>query len=87
MDKELTLSLQCIRNNGLRESTELTDHTLSEARELARQVLCVGKDLYTEVNICNADRTIETIQNAPEPMNLSQVVLIDDDAGDTILFF
>ena len=85
MDKEPTLSLHCVRNNGLCESTELAHHTLSEARELARQVLYDGKDLYTEVDICNEDETLETILNAPEPMNLSEVLLVDDHAGDTIL--
>lgn len=61
--------------------TELRHCTLSEARELANRVLEVGNGLYTEVAICSADRTIETIQNSA----IIEVLLVEDNAGDALL--
>jgi hypothetical protein len=63
MGNEPIITLQCVRKSGRRERTRLPHHTLSEARELAKWVLHIGNDLYTEVDICIEDRTIETIQN------------------------
>lgn len=63
MDNKPTIILQYVQKDGRRERTKLTHHTLSEAREVAKGVLRVGNGLYTEVDICNEDGTIETIQN------------------------
>jgi CheY-like chemotaxis protein len=83
MDK--ILSLDCVRENGRRETTKLPSRTLSEARELAQRVLYLGNGLYTEVDICNEDGTIETIQNTARPMHPSEVLLVEDNAGDALL--
>ena len=40
---------------------------MSEARKLAKAVLHVGNELYTEVDICTEDGIIETIQNPAMP--------------------
>jgi chemotaxis family two-component system response regulator Rcp1 len=92
MDEKPTISLQCVRKNGRREVTKLLTHTLSEARELANWVLHVGNGLYTEVDICTEAGTIETIQNPAVPiqnpavpMSPSEVLLVEDNAGDALL--
>ncbi len=63
MDNQPTITLHCIRQDGRRERTKLTHHTMFEARELARWVLHIGNGLYTEVDICTEDGVVETIQN------------------------
>jgi CheY-like chemotaxis protein len=83
MDK--TLSLDCVRENGRRETTKLPTRTLSEARELAQRVLYLGNGLYREVDICTEDGTIETIQNTARPRSPSEVLLVEDNAGDALL--
>ena len=85
MDNEPTLTLHCVRKNGRRESTQLTHHTLSEARELANWLLHAWNGPYTKVDICTADGTIETIQNPAVPENPSEVLLVEDNAGDALL--
>jgi CheY-like chemotaxis protein len=85
MDKRPTLSLGCIRKNGRRETTKLPTLTLSEARELAKRVLHLGKGFYTDVDICTEDGTIETIQDSAVPVNPSEVLLVEDNAGDALL--
>jgi len=85
MEKTSTLSLDCVRQNGRRETTKLPSRTLSEARELAERVLYLGNGLYTEVDICTEDGTIETIQNTARPMSPSEVLLVEDNAGDALL--
>ena len=85
MGDPLNLSLQCIRKNGRREYTSLTQHSLSEARELAKRVLRGGVGLYREVDICDEEGIIETIQNSAVPMNPSEVLLVEDSAGDALL--
>jgi two-component system, chemotaxis family, response regulator Rcp1 len=85
MFKKPTLSLDCVRKNGRRETTNLLTHTLSEARELAKRVLHLGNGFYTEVDICTEDGTIETIQKSALPMNPSEVLLVEDNAGDALL--
>jgi CheY-like chemotaxis protein len=85
MTKQMTLSLDCVRKNGRRETTELPTHTLSEARDLAERVLYLGNGLYTEVDICTEDGTIETIQNTVRPRSPSEVLLVEDNAGDALL--
>ena len=67
MDKKPTLSLDYVRKNGGRETTKVAACTLSEARKLAKRVLRLGKGLYTEVDICTENGTIETIRNTPRP--------------------
>ena len=63
MDNQPTITLHYIQKDGKRERTTLTHHTTFEAREIAKWVLHVGNGLYTEVDICTEDGTIETIQN------------------------
>jgi CheY-like chemotaxis protein len=84
-DNELTITLDCIRKSGRRETTKLRHHTLSEARELAQWVLHVGNDIYTAVDICNEDGTLETIQNPSAVVYPSEVLLVEDNAGDALL--
>jgi len=85
MDTKPTLSLDCVRQNGRRETTKLPACTLSEARKLAERVLYLGNGLYTEVDICDQEGTIETIENTARPMNPSEVLLVEDNAGDVLL--
>ena len=63
MDDRPTITLQYVQKDGKRERTKLTHHTLAEARQVAKAVLHVGNGLYTEVDICAEDGTIERIQN------------------------
>jgi hypothetical protein len=63
MDNEPTITLHYVQKDGRRERTKLTHHTMAEARQVAKAVLHVGNGVYTEVDICSEDGTIETIQN------------------------
>src|SRR5260370_2035320 len=85
MDTGPTITLDCVRKNGRRERTKLTHHTLAEARKVAQRVLRLGSGLYTEVDICTEDGTIETIQNPEVLRNPSEVLLVEDNAGDALL--
>ena len=67
MDTEPTITLQYVRKDGRRERTKLEQHTISEAREVAKWVLHVGNGFYTEVDICTEDGIVETIQNRAVP--------------------
>jgi hypothetical protein len=82
MGDQPTLSLHCIQKNGRREKTSLARNTLSEARELADRVLRGGGGLYREVDICDEKGTLETIQNPAVPTNLSEILLVEDNARD-----
>jgi hypothetical protein len=64
LENELTITLHFVRNDGRRERTRLTHHTLAEARSVAEQVLRIGAGLYNEVDICTEDGYIETLQNS-----------------------
>jgi chemotaxis family two-component system response regulator Rcp1 len=87
MTNEPVITLHCILQNGRRETTELTHHTLPVAREVAKWVLQAGNGLYTEVNLCTEDGSSETIRStAPAPTVLaSEVLLVEDNAGDALL--
>jgi len=63
MDTETTSTLYCARKDGRRERTKITDHTMSEARELAEWLLYTGNGLYTQVDICTEDGTFQTMRN------------------------
>ena len=63
MDDRATITLQYIRKDGRREKTELSHHTMDEARKVAKAVLHLANALYTEVDLSSEDGTIETIQN------------------------
>lgn len=65
MDKGPTITLHCVRKNGRPEITELTHHTLTEARELAKWVLKAGNGLYTEIDLCTEDGQLEKIEEKP----------------------
>jgi hypothetical protein len=72
MDYRPTITLQYVQKDGKRERTKLTHHTLAEARQVAKAVLHVGNGLYTEVDICAEDGTIESIQNPATPSLLGR---------------
>jgi hypothetical protein len=63
MDAQPTITLHCIQKDGRRERTKLTHHTIDEARKVAKAMLHAGNGLYTEVDVCPEDGTVETIQN------------------------
>jgi hypothetical protein len=65
MDNRPTITLHYVQKDGRRERTRLTHHSMAEAR--AKGVLHAGNGLYTEVQICAEDGTIETIQNPVVP--------------------
>jgi chemotaxis family two-component system response regulator Rcp1 len=85
MGDEPNLFLQGVRQNGRREEAGLIHRTLSEARELAKGVLRVGNGLYTEVDICTESGTIERVQYSAVPIDLAEVLLVEDNAGDALL--
>ena len=60
---EPTITLQYVRKDGRRERTELTPHTMPEARKVAKAVLHVAHGRYTEMDICTENGTVERIQN------------------------
>ena len=63
MHVEPAITLYCVRKDGRREKTKISDHTMSEARELAEWLLYTGNGLYTEVDISTEDGTFETIRS------------------------
>jgi hypothetical protein len=65
-----SITLHCVRKDGRRETTEVSGHTMSDARELAKWVLNHWNSVYTEVDICTEDGTVETIRShgAPSPV-------------------
>ena len=67
MDDRPPITLHYIRKDGRRESTQLSHHTMGEARKVAKAVLHVANALYTEVDLCSEDGTIETVQNPAMP--------------------
>jgi hypothetical protein len=73
MDYRPTITLQYVQKDGKRERTKLTHHTLAEARQVAKAVLHVGNGLYTEVDICSENGTIERIQNPATPSLLGRI--------------
>jgi hypothetical protein len=58
-----TITLCFLRDDGIMERVHLTHHTLSEAREVAESVLRCGAGLYSQVEIHEADRLIEILEN------------------------
>jgi chemotaxis family two-component system response regulator Rcp1 len=85
VDKEPSLTLHCIRKNGRRERTKLSLATLSEAREVAQRILRLGGGLYDEVDICTEHGPIETVPNSDGAGKPSEVLLVEDNAGDALL--
>jgi two-component system, chemotaxis family, response regulator Rcp1 len=85
MDSEPTITLHCVRKNGSHERTKLSLRSVSEAREVAKRLLRLGNGLYTEVDICTEDGTIETIANPGGAENAPEVLLVEDNAGDALL--
>lgn len=85
MDKEPSLTLHCVRKSGRREKTKLSLATLSEAREVAGRILRLGGNLYDEVDICTENGAIETVSNPDLPGKPSEVLLVEDNAGDALL--
>jgi hypothetical protein len=62
-----SITIHCVRKDGRRETTELSSHTMSDARELANWVLNHWSGVYTEVDICTEDGTVETIRSPGVP--------------------
>jgi len=85
MANEPNITLHCVRENGSRERTKLSLNSVSEAREVARRILRLGDGLYAEVDICTQDGTLETVGNSDPPPNPSEVLLVEDNAGDALL--
>ena len=70
MDIEPTITLYCVRKDGRRERTTISGHTMSDARELAEWLLYTGNGLYTEIDICTEDGTVETVRNPNVPSSV-----------------
>jgi len=85
MDQKPTITLYGVRKNGRRERTRLSLQAVPEAREVAKRILRLGNGLYSEVDICTAEGTIETIKNPDMPANPSEILLVEDNAGDALL--
>ena len=69
---EPTITLHYVQKDGRRERTKLTHHTVAEARKVAKAVLHIGNGLYTEVDVCTDDGTIERIQNQAVPARVGR---------------
>jgi len=67
MDIEPTITLHCVRKDGRRERTKISDYTMSEARKLAEWLLYTGNGLYIEVDISTEDGKFETIRSSAAP--------------------
>ena len=63
MDTETTITIYCVQKDGRRERTKISHHTMADARELAEWLLYTGNGLYTEVDVCIEDGTVETVRN------------------------
>jgi two-component system, chemotaxis family, response regulator Rcp1 len=88
MDNLPAITLHCVRKNGRLETTNLTNHTLFLAREVAKRVLQAGNGLYTRVHVCTEDGHIETIDNNTElvgSLGAPEVLLVEDNAGEALL--
>src|ERR1700730_12543413 len=88
MDHERAIHLHCVRQDGRRETTKLTGHTLPAARAAAKRVLEEGGRFYAQVDICTEDGHIETIDKntaVVAPMGTPEVLLVEDNAGDALL--
>ena len=67
MGIEPTITLHYVLKDGRRERTKLTRQSMDEARKVAKAVLHAANGLYTQVDICHDDRTMERIQNPAVP--------------------
>ena len=67
MDQEPIITLHCIRKDGRRETTKIRNHSLQDARELAKWVLHIGNGLYTEIEIWIENGYVEKVQNPSTP--------------------
>ena len=67
MENQPVITLQYIQQDGSRERTKLTHHTMTEAREVANATLHAGNGLYIEVQLCTEGGAIEKIQNPAVP--------------------
>jgi CheY-like chemotaxis protein len=84
VEKKPNITLHCIRKNGSREKTKLSLHSVSEAREVAKRVLRLGKGMYTDIEICSEEEeTLETVGSWE--VNAPEVLLVEDNAGDALL--
>src|SRR6266852_1887249 len=54
----------CSERWTARKNQTDSPYTMDEARKVAKAVLHAANGLYTEVDICNADGTIERIQDS-----------------------
>lgn len=61
MNEGPTITLHYLQRDGRRERTNLYNHTLDEARKVAKAMLHAAHGLYTEVDLVH-DGTIERIQ-------------------------
>ena len=65
-----SITLHCVRKDGTRETTVLSGHTMSDARELANWVLNHWNGVYTEIDICADDGTVETVRSPKVPSSV-----------------
>ncbi len=63
MENGETITLRFLRDDGKEERVYLAHHSLSEAREVAENVLGRGAGLYIQVKLSKAGRLIEIIDH------------------------
>ncbi len=63
MEKEPSITLQYVQQDGRRERTKLAHGSMDEARKVAKAVLHAANGLYTEADLCQDDETVDRIQN------------------------
>jgi hypothetical protein len=57
------ITLFFLRNDGKREATKLSHHTLAQARSLVEAIMGLSNGRYTEVDICTEIGRIETVRH------------------------
>jgi len=62
-----TITLRYTTDDGNCESVKLTDRSLEEARDFAKQLLDMGNGLYESVDIAVDDAVVERLRPGDEP--------------------
>jgi hypothetical protein len=63
MDTEPTITLYCVRKDGRRERTKISDHTMADARELAEWFVRRQLFLWADDNYFSRSATTTTVSS------------------------
>jgi hypothetical protein len=79
MTHSSTITLRYTTDDGICECVKLTDRSLEEARDFAKQLLDIGNGLYQSVDISVDDAVVETLRPGKEPGRHYDVGMDDGD--------